>query len=336
MKSIATKVDNVSTLPANAFNSMADEMENLVTQSGQTLDATPETAVDPSPVQITRAVTQAVHNAGAYVDSGTVNNYVLTRVGNWQQPTTYRDGSRYYFIATNSNSAACTVNVSAITVKSIVREDGTALVSGDIISGRAYTLTYNLAADKLFLASNVNPMTSVGDVIYGGVAGQPTRLAPHTAATRRFLRTTGSGSAGLAPVWDTVLKADVTDLQTLAAARFTPTIASNGANVSATPTLFSCMYSRVGNIVTYSGRVDVSVTAAANTASNFNLQIPIASNFASSADARGTFVVDAPGGTAYASGTVTADTVNDRLNFDWNATASGSRSLCFTVQYEVI
>lgn len=50
-------------------------------------------------------------------------------------------------------------------------------------------------------ASFANPMSAVGDVVYGGVAGAATRLAPNTTTTRRFLTGTGTGSAGQAPVW---------------------------------------------------------------------------------------------------------------------------------------
>jgi len=148
MKSIATKADNTSTLPANAFNSIADELENAVTKSGQTLDATPETAADPSPVQLSRAMTQAALSAAFYDDSGAANAYVLTTTGTWQQPTAYVQGSRFRFIPDNSNTTASTVNIAGIGAKSIVRVDGTALSAGDIIAGREYTLTYDSVAGR--------------------------------------------------------------------------------------------------------------------------------------------------------------------------------------------
>jgi hypothetical protein len=49
-----------------------------------------------------------------------------------------------------------------------------------------------------------NPMFAVGDIIYGGTAGAATRLAPNTAATRKILEQTGTGSAGQAPTWCSV------------------------------------------------------------------------------------------------------------------------------------
>ncbi len=50
-------------------------------------------------------------------------------------------------------------------------------------------------------AALVNPMTDVGDIIYGGTSGATTRLAPNITTTRRFLTGTGTGSAGQTPVW---------------------------------------------------------------------------------------------------------------------------------------
>lgn len=54
-----------------------------------------------------------------------------------------------------------------------------------------------------------NPMTTLGDLIYGDTAGAAARLAGNTTTTRQFLRQTGTGSASAAPAWDTVTKTDV-------------------------------------------------------------------------------------------------------------------------------
>jgi len=45
--------------------------------------------------------------------------------------------------------------------------------------------------------------------MYSSAANTPTRLAANTTATKKFLRMTGTGSAGAAPAWDTVSKSDV-------------------------------------------------------------------------------------------------------------------------------
>jgi hypothetical protein len=50
-------------------------------------------------------------------------------------------------------------------------------------------------------ASLTNPMTAVGDMIYGGTSGVPTRLAGNTSTTPAMIVGTGSGSAATAPAW---------------------------------------------------------------------------------------------------------------------------------------
>jgi len=55
----------------------------------------------------------------------------------------------------------------------------------------------------------LSPLTTLGDILYGGTAGAGTRLAGNTTTTRQFLRQTGTGSVSAAPAWDTVTKTDV-------------------------------------------------------------------------------------------------------------------------------
>jgi len=59
------------------------------------------------------------------------------------------------------------------------------------------------------LPTLANPMTSVGDMIYGAVAGLVSRLVGNTTTTKKFLRQTGTGTASNTPEWDTVTKTDV-------------------------------------------------------------------------------------------------------------------------------
>ncbi len=54
-----------------------------------------------------------------------------------------------------------------------------------------------------------NPMTGVGDTVYGGISGAVARLAANSTTTKKFLSETGTGSAGNAPSWSTVTNSDV-------------------------------------------------------------------------------------------------------------------------------
>jgi hypothetical protein len=84
-------------------------------------------------------------------------------------------------------------------------------------------------------------MTTLGDILYrGGTAAL--RLAGNTVATRKFLRQTGTGSASAAPVWDTLLAADIPAL---------PYVTSVGLTMPAE-------FSVAGSPVTSSGTLAVS------------------------------------------------------------------------------
>lgn len=58
----------------------------------------------------------------------------------------------------------------------------------------------------------LSPMTTLGDVIYGGASGTGTRLAGNTSATKNFLTQTGNGSVSAAPAWGTLVAGDIPSL----------------------------------------------------------------------------------------------------------------------------
>ena len=55
----------------------------------------------------------------------------------------------------------------------------------------------------------LSPMTTLGDIIYGGAGGTGTRLAGNITITPMFLKQTGTGAASSAPVWVALGKNDV-------------------------------------------------------------------------------------------------------------------------------
>jgi hypothetical protein len=55
-----------------------------------------------------------------------------------------------------------------------------------------------------------NPMTTLGDMISGGLSGNPARVPGNTTSTINFLAQTGTGSASAAPVWTSFLAPTVT------------------------------------------------------------------------------------------------------------------------------
>ena len=55
-----------------------------------------------------------------------------------------------------------------------------------------------------------NPMTTLGDIIYGASAGAATRLAGNTTTAKQYLSQTGTGTVSAAPTWATIAGADIT------------------------------------------------------------------------------------------------------------------------------
>ncbi len=58
-------------------------------------------------------------------------------------------------------------------------------------------------------AGMTNPMTTLGDTIFGAASGTPTRLAGNTTTTKRFLTQTGTGTISAAPIWGTIDSTDI-------------------------------------------------------------------------------------------------------------------------------
>lgn len=129
------------------------------------------------------------------------------------------------------------------------------------------------------------------------------------------------------PVWREISRSS-------AAGRYTPTWTAGANAVSASQ--LSCLYSRVGNIVTVSGSTAVVTTAAANTATVISCTLPIASNLASAADLSGTGVRLSATGTDSSPVSISADSSGDLAVMTFNSLQTTSALLTFTFQYEVI
>jgi hypothetical protein len=57
-----------------------------------------------------------------------------------------------------------------------------------------------------------NPMTTLGDMIYGGSSGTGTRLAGNTTSTKKFMSQTGDGVNSNIPGWAIIVAGDVPDI----------------------------------------------------------------------------------------------------------------------------
>jgi hypothetical protein len=149
---------------------------------------------------------------------GTFTNYQGTVEG------TITNNGTYNFAGLGTRFGADIINAgtgfqvnSAATSGYYLRGNGTNFVSSAIQAG-------DLPSTVL-----INPMTTLGDTIYGGVSGAANRLAGNTTSTREFLTSAGISSAATAPVWSALVSGDI------------PNNAANtsgtAANLSGTPAL---------------------------------------------------------------------------------------------------
>lgn len=167
---------------------------------------------------------------------------------------------------------------------------------GSISSNRSVTLgSSNLTFDasssgdlSFTLGSDANY-----DFFYRNSSGKIARLG---ASTDGYVLTTHSTSS--APTWE---------LPNYESGTYTPTI-TNGTNVSAS-TAYQCQYSRVGSVVTVSGKIDIDPTSTG--ATDLAITLPISSAVPNDFELAGTGI----GVLVDLQAAIRADTVNDKAQF---------------------
>jgi hypothetical protein len=151
MKDIPLKADNVGdTVAAAEYNSATSEEKNLVTSSGQTLNESDN-------YQVPKAVAIYSATGDFYLDSGSVNNYLLSASGGKQNPPAYYDGMTVRFRALNTNTSSATANVASLGAKQIKDETGLMdIKEGDIPAGQLSEFVFNQSLDVFELYSHRN------------------------------------------------------------------------------------------------------------------------------------------------------------------------------------
>ena len=84
-------------------------------------------------------------------DSGAADAYVVALP---YTPASYADGLEVIFKASAANTGDATVNVNSLGVKSIKRQDGSALVAGDIAASKFTVLRYNSTTGMFEIQTN--------------------------------------------------------------------------------------------------------------------------------------------------------------------------------------
>lgn len=171
------------------------------------------------------------------------------------------------------------------------------------------------------------PTVLVGPCMYGATSARPT--ASRDLIGLLFFDTTLSilyqcqMEAAGSPSWNQLT-------QQVISGTYTPTLTGD-ANVSSS-TAFVCQYSRVGSLVTVSGKCEVTTTDALPT--QLGISLPIASNFAQNYQAAGTSQADLAG-TAVA-GKVISDASNNRAELQFMGATTTLHTFWFQFSYQII
>lgn len=120
-------------------------------------------------------------------DTGAANTYVVTLP---YAPASYVDGLEIIFKPAHTNTGASTINVNALGVKSIKRQDGAALLASDLVAGGPTVLRYDGTAFRITGVQG-------GDVV--AAAGSASAAATsQSAAAASASAAAGSASAAAA------------------------------------------------------------------------------------------------------------------------------------------
>lgn len=142
MYNVPQKIDGVSNLPANEWNDHSDEVEYVVTSSGQSLTGSPKDDT----TQMAKASSIYGVIGDYYTDTGTADNYIFTPEGAREMPPIYENGEKVRVILANPNGGACVAKRGSLLDKSIKLEDGTTdPAAGQLPAGKELSFTYSTA-----------------------------------------------------------------------------------------------------------------------------------------------------------------------------------------------
>ena len=106
--------------------------------------------------------------------------------------------------------------------------NGTGYSLATLTQGSGVTITNGAGTVTIASTGLSNPMTTTGDIIFGGATGTPTRLA----GAAGFLKSTGAA----APVWGALAATDIPNLDAAKITTGSFTAARGGTGLTATPT----------------------------------------------------------------------------------------------------
>ena len=201
---------------------------------------------------------------------------------------------------------------------------GTALTTGsdNTLIGDSADVNSAAAKNRIALGSGAIADTDYQFALADNVTefkfrGNSFTLPSADGSAKSTLQTDGAGVLSFGLVLD--------------ASTYTPAL-TNVTNVNAS-TAYACQYTRVGNVVTVSGKVNIDTTAAAATATELGMSLPVASNFTTEEQCAGTAASEVA---STAPVRILADAVNNRASFQFPAGTTSNDSYSFIFTYQII
>ena len=218
--------------------------------------------------------------------------------------------------------------------KSITTGSGNVLIGykvGDALTSGSYNVA--LGYDIDLPSNSANGQLTIQNAIFGtgntgvGTTASTGKIGIYTPAPTCALDVTG----GIATSRTAVTAPATTD-GNIFSGTYTPTL--TGVTNVTSSTAYVCQYMRVGNVVTVSGKIEVTPTIN-NTQTTIGISLPIASNFANSNELGGTShtVANTIAGHGAA---IYADATNDRAEMDYFETHGASDTFAFSFTYKII
>jgi hypothetical protein len=105
------------------------------------------------------------------VDTGVTNAYVLTFTANF---TAYTDGIVIYWIPSNTNGSASTINVNGLGAVAITNQDGSALTASQLVANQVAVIMFK-GGSFLLISSGIAPSVITGSFVptWTGFGGAP-------------------------------------------------------------------------------------------------------------------------------------------------------------------
>lgn len=199
---------------------------------------------------------------------------------------------------------------------------GTAITSGsnNVVIGYQADVNSASAINRIALGSGALADANYQFALPDNVTdfkfrGNSFTLPSADGATNAALVTDGSGNLSFGNI--------------ITSGTYTPTL-TNVTNVDAS-TAYTCQYTRIGSMVTVSGKVTIDPNATS--ATELGMSLPIASNLANEEELGGTAADNANNNHAVR---IKADTTNNRAAFVFTPSGNGSADYSFIFMYQII